>query len=67
MRTQPIRSFCISILRCRFKEFTEALQGEMFYMIFSYILFVIICFGLDSRRELILFSARREYCSLLWR
>ena len=39
------------------KEFTEALQGEMFYMIFSYILFVIICFGLDSRRELMLFSA----------
>jgi PAS domain S-box-containing protein len=38
------------------QEFTEALQGEMFYMIFSYILFVIICFGLDSRRELILFS-----------
>jgi PAS domain S-box-containing protein len=38
------------------KEFTEALQGEMFYMIFSYILFVIICFGLDSRKELILFS-----------
>ncbi len=37
-------------------EFTEALQGEMFYMIFSYILFVIICFALDSRRELIIFS-----------
>ncbi len=37
-------------------ELVDALQGEMFYMIFSYILFVIICFALDSRRELILFS-----------
>lgn len=38
-------------------ELTQALQGEMFYMILNYILFVIICFALDSRRELIIFTA----------
>jgi PAS domain S-box-containing protein len=37
-------------------ELLEALKGEMMYMIFSYILFVLISFALDSRRELIIYS-----------
>ncbi|HLP18899.1 MAG TPA: ATP-binding protein [Chitinophagales bacterium] len=31
-------------------------QGEFFYMLFSYILFVVICFALDNRRELIVYT-----------
>ncbi len=38
------------------KELVEALKIEMMYMIFSYILFVLISFALDSRRELIIYS-----------
>lgn len=37
-------------------DLVEALKGEMMYMIFSYILFVLISFALDSRRELIIYS-----------
>lgn len=37
-------------------ELLEALKGEMMYMIFSYILFVLISFALDNRRELIIYS-----------
>lgn len=38
------------------QQLTEALEGEMFYMVLNYITFIIICFALDSRKELILFS-----------
>jgi PAS domain S-box-containing protein len=31
-------------------------QGEFFYMLFSYILFVVISFALDNRRELIIYT-----------
>ncbi|HLP50232.1 MAG TPA: ATP-binding protein [Chitinophagales bacterium] len=31
-------------------------QGEFFYMLFSYILFVVISFALDNRRELIVYT-----------